>query len=263
MLYITGDTHADFSRLSSKHFKPACGDRFTRDDMLLICGDFGGVWRDDRDERYWLDWLDDRPYQVAFVDGTHENFDLLSAFPVVDFCGGKAHEIRPNIHHLLRGEVFDLCGHLTFAFGGASSHDIDDGILDPADPDFDRKYHLFRKCRRMFRVKGRSWWPEEMPNETEMAHGKEALAAVGNGVDLVVTHCLPQEIAATFSMGLYNPDPLTMYLNGLLHDGLRFNRWYCGHYHIDGTVMGRFHILYEAIVPVPDYEINEISEGWR
>lgn len=46
-------------------------------------------------------------------------FDRLkNEFPVVDFHGGKAHKIRENVYHLMRGYVFDLCGKKFFAFGG-------------------------------------------------------------------------------------------------------------------------------------------------
>ena len=41
MTYITGDTHADFSRFELKKF-PIQTD-MTKDDYVIICGDFGGV----------------------------------------------------------------------------------------------------------------------------------------------------------------------------------------------------------------------------
>ena len=38
MIYITGDTHAEFKRFSKKVFDA------TENDYVIICGDFGGVW---------------------------------------------------------------------------------------------------------------------------------------------------------------------------------------------------------------------------
>ena len=55
MIYITGDCHADFTRFSTDAF-PEQKD-MTKDDFVIICGDFGGIWADSRSERYWLDWL--------------------------------------------------------------------------------------------------------------------------------------------------------------------------------------------------------------
>ena len=94
---------------------------------------------------------------------------------------------------------------------------------------------------------GRSWWPEEPPSEAEMQAGVCALEAVNWEVDYVITHCLPHDAAAVLSGCTFCPDRLTLYFNDLLHRGLRFERWYCGHYHTDRTVMGKFHVLYERI----------------
>lgn len=253
MIYITGDTHGEFGRFSTKRF-PA-QKQMTRDDYVIICGDFGGVWKDSPEERHWLDWLNDKPFTTLFIDGNHENHTRLqSEFPLGEFSGGRVRVVRSNILYLLRGEVYIIDGKKFFAFGGASSHDIRDGILDPADfadhRSFRKEYWRRYMNGEQFRVKGVSWWPEELPAEAEMQHGIETLAAHGNEVDFVITHCLPQEVASVFSMGLYEPDRLTMHFNKLLYDGLKFSRWFCGHYHIDRRVMGKFDVLYDRIVQV-------------
>ena len=63
--------------------------------------------------------------------------------------------------------------------GGAASHDIQDGILDPAASDFERRYWAMRRMNAMFRVLGHSWWPEEMPSETEYAEAEANLERSG------------------------------------------------------------------------------------
>ena len=63
----------------------------TRDDYVLICGDFGGVWSDSPKEHEKLDWLEDRPFTTLFVDGNHENYDLLEAMPVENYIAGWGH----------------------------------------------------------------------------------------------------------------------------------------------------------------------------
>lgn len=75
--------------------------------------------------------MEDKSFTTVFVDGNHENFDRLYSYPVKEWNGGKVHEIRPSVLHLMRGEVFTIEDKKFFAFGGASSHDIKDGILDP------------------------------------------------------------------------------------------------------------------------------------
>ena len=59
MIYITGDMHAEFQhrfRIHTENF-PEQKD-MTKDDYVIICGDFGGVWNvgwESKNEKYWLD----------------------------------------------------------------------------------------------------------------------------------------------------------------------------------------------------------------
>lgn len=250
MVYLTGDCHGDFRRFSTSIFPEQ--KEMTRNDFVIILGDFGGIWCNSKEEKYWLDWLNDKPFTTLFVDGNHECFNLLSTFPVVDFCSGKAHKIRDNIYHLMRGYVFNLCGKKFFAFGGASSHDISDGILNPDDfrdkEEFKRRYKQWQKIGREFRVKGVSWWEEELPSEEEMKRGEQTLNENNYEVDYVITHCLPQDVAS--AIGFTSADCLTQYFSNLLFDGLKFNKWYCGHYHLEKQIFGKFNILYEKIIRI-------------
>lgn len=77
-IYITGDTHADFRRFGSNYFdgKECC---------VIVCGDFGGIWDGSNREKYWLDWLEKKKFTLLFVDGNHENFDMLNSFPVTEW----------------------------------------------------------------------------------------------------------------------------------------------------------------------------------
>ena len=106
----------------------------TKDDYVIVCGDFGGVWNqvgENKEEKHLMDWLEGKPFTTLFVDGNHENFDRLYACPVEEWHGGKVHKIRPTVIHMMRGQVFAIDGKSVFTFGGASSHDIDGGILEP------------------------------------------------------------------------------------------------------------------------------------
>ena len=61
----------------------------TRDDYMIICGDFGGVWDGGKKEERNLDWLEDLPFTTLFISGNHENFDLLRKYPTEEWNGGK------------------------------------------------------------------------------------------------------------------------------------------------------------------------------
>lgn len=102
-VYATGDCHGTFRRFGRKYFPERAN--MSRDDFVIICGDFGGLWESSEEENYWLDWLNDKPWTTLWVDGNHENFTLLSEFPLEMWHGGMVHRIRPNILHLMRGHV--------------------------------------------------------------------------------------------------------------------------------------------------------------
>lgn len=249
-VYITGDCHADFHKFSTDSFPEQ--KELTKEDFVIICGDFGGVWSDTNEERYWLNWLSRKNFTTLFVDGNHENFDRLygKEFKIVDFHGGKAHQIRKNIFHLIRGNVFDICGKKFFAFGGASSHDIKDGILNLEDfadlRELAKTYNSLTRQGKMLRINHISWWQEEMPSEDEMKFGLDTLKKFDNTVDFIVSHCCPQHIASIFSHGHYKPDKLTLYFNDVA-ERTNFSKWFFGHYHNDTAVSDKYIMLYNQI----------------
>lgn len=249
MIYVTGDCHGDFTRFSSGNFPEQ--NEMTKNDFVIILGDFGLVWKvqESNYEKWWLKELNEKPFTTLFICGNHENFDRLYQYPVVDFHGGKAHKISDSVYHLMRGEVFDLQGKKFFAFGGASSHDIRDGILDPIeDADKIRKWQW--DYDRLFRINHVSWWKEELPSEEEMNHGLDVLKENNWKIDFILSHCAPQQVASIISQGFYKPDILTMYFNGLLDNSIEFTKWFFGHYHDNQQVMSKFIMLYEQIIRV-------------
>lgn len=249
MIYITGDVHGDFSgRFSSKVFPEQR--KLNHDDMVIVCGDFG-LWHDTASERYWFDWLADKQFTVCFCDGNHENFDRLNSdeFPVINFHGGKAHKIRDNIYHLMRGEFFDFDGKRFFVMGGAASHDIQDGVLDPADfadeAECMNKFMSMTRRGKMVRVKHISWWPEEMPNEQEMEEARTRLEEDDFKADYIISHCAPTSIVQT--LGYRESDALTDFLQ-YVKQMCSFKHWYFGHYHRDEQVNDKFTVLYHKII---------------
>lgn len=176
MIYITGDCHADFRRFDTDIF-PEQND-MTKEDYVIICGDFGGIWDKDKEsarEKWWLDWLEAKPYTTLFVDGNHENFDRLYDCPVEEWHGGKVHKIRETVIHLMRGQVFEIDGKKIFTFGGARSHDISGGILELNDPNFRAKKKKLDQGYEPYRINHLTWWEREMPSQEEMDEGRRNL----------------------------------------------------------------------------------------
>ena len=87
MIYVTGDTHGDIDsgKLTNKRFPRQKS--LTKDDYLIICGDFGYIWWGNRKDLYWVQWLSRKPWTTLFVDGNHENFDIINEYPVSEWNG--------------------------------------------------------------------------------------------------------------------------------------------------------------------------------
>ncbi len=251
MIYITGDCHRDFRRFRTGIFTEQ--KEMTKDDYMIICGDFGGVWsyqQESKEEKYILDELDARRFTTLFVDGNHENFDRLEQYPVEEWHGGKVHRIRPSVLHLMRGQVYEICGKKIFTFGGARSHDIQGGILEPDDQDLKAKEKELRNSGICYRINHVSWWEQEMPNAQEMEEGLMNLAKHDYKVDYIISHC-----CATSTMillggaGLYEADELSRYFEEL-RSKVDYKRWFFGHYHDNRAVNDKDILLYDTMIRI-------------
>lgn len=243
-VFITGDTHADFRRFRTDIFYEQ--KELTKEDIVLICGDFG-LWDDSPSERYWLNWLEDKPFTTAFVTGNHENYELLATFPVEEWHGGQAQLLRPSVLHLMRGQMFELGGKRFFTMGGASSHDIEDGVLEPEDPQFKQKYKRLTKQGALFRVNHQSWWKEELPSQEEYQTARATLERYGWETDYIITHCCPTSVQDALSGGMYQADELTDFFDEV-RQKCQFKYWFFGHYHENTVVQQKYVLLYEQII---------------
>lgn len=270
MIFVTGDMHGDYSRLNTKNFPQQ---RFmTKKDFVIVSGDFG-IWRDNAQSRNWLNWLHEKSFTTLFVDGNHENYDLLAEYPVSFWNGGVVQHINESVIHLMRGEIYILQGKTFFAMGGASSHDIEDGILELDDP------HLREKKRRMdaqykrYRVNHQSWWAEELPNNLEYENAMRSLQRYNWEVDYVITHCAPGAVAKLVADDSYPNDNLTKFFDAVAKK-LDFKIWIFGHYHKNLSINKKFILLYKEILEIaveemeddidvtkiPDIDLNHIKK---
>ena len=250
MIYITGDCHQNFRKFNTKIFPEQ--KEMTKEDYVIICGDFGGVWNkevENKEEKHLLDWLEGKPFTTLFVDGNHENFDRLYSYPVELWHGGKVHKIRPSVIHLMRGQIYEIDGKSFFTFGGASSHDIESGILDPEDPDFKEKKKWLDREWRSYRVNHITWWAQELPSEEEMQEGRANLAAHDNQVDFIVTHCCATSTQMLIDEQKLKPDIETDYLEEIKQT-IQFKKWFFGHYHDNRNVSKKEILIYEQFVRI-------------
>ncbi len=224
MIYITGDTHipVDIQKLSSKHFPQQ--KEMTKNDYVIICGDFGGVWDGSNEEKYWIKWLKNKNFTTLFIDGNHENFDMLYSLPIVEFCGGSAHKVDSGIYHLMRGEVYTIDTKKIFVFGGADSHD------------------------KEYRTEGKNWWREEMPTEQEYNNAVNNLEKNNFNVDYVITHSAPTSVQNIISP-TYENNKLTDFFESIKNQ-LSCKKWFFGHYHKDIVLDDKFEGMFNRTIRV-------------
>lgn len=240
-IYITGDTHGltDIDKIYT--FRDKYGKKLTKDDYLIVAGDFGCCWfgnpepgtewyemlkfeglldLDDRVTKFW----DSCPWTTLFVDGNHENHPLLNSYPVTEWHGGKVHVISDSIIHLMRGQIYEIGGFSFFTLGGADSID---------------KYN---------RTIGKSWWAEELPFKEEYDEAMSNLEKHDMAVDYVITHCCGTSLLPMLCTFHFEEDELTRFFDHLEFDfGLNFKHWYFGHHHWDKKIVDKHTCLYEKI----------------
>lgn len=252
MVYITGDIHGNPIRLSTDVFYEQKEFNGNKDEnTIIVTGDFGLVWNrneESQKEKEWLDWIEDKPFTTVFVDGNHENHERLAEYPIKEWNGGLVHEIRPHVLHLMRGQVFTIEDKKFFTFGGASSHDIQDGILDYDDPYWkDKAKALDKQGKYMYRIKGLSWWSQELPVLYELNTGLQNLQKNNNKVDFIITHCISSSTAAL--MGFHDVDILNKYFEQI-KETIEYNKWFFGHYHMNKQITNKDFCLYEQIIRI-------------
>ena len=217
MIYITGDTHGDidYNKLLSLKKKS-----LSYDDYLIICGDAGICWSPSTFV-YHLELYRAIGCTIIFIDGNHENFDMLNQAPLVEYKGALMHHIDNHIFHVLRGEIMTLEGKTFLCIGGAVSID------------------------KMYRTIGVSWWPDENITMHDINNATCNLEKVNYKVDYVITHCCDtQTVRKAFG---FKRDDCTDQLT-FIDKIVEYKHWYFGHYHLDRRISDKKRCLYDDII---------------
>ena len=222
MIYVTGDLHGEIGRFKHRKIK-----RLKKGDTLIICGDFGFVYDEDKKEEKALKWLSKRKYNILFVDGAHDRVELLEKYEPCDFGGATARRINDKVYMLLRGNVYTIEDKKIFAFGSglSESYNIVSDIMSSD--------------------------AGSLPTKEETENGIKNLASVDNTVDYIVSYDAPIS-AKTYIGETTNNNGLNGYLEGI-YKLANFKCWYFGRYHKDKAVTRLFKAMYEDVVPM--YEL--------
>lgn len=157
-ILFLGDTHGDDSRIREAYYQ---AELLSGVDVVIQLGDFG-FWHG-REGAVFLDIVSETATEAGipffFIDGNHENFDLLLDIPL-DSDGLRP--IRENLTHLPRGFRWSSSGWSFLALGGATSVDADRRVL------------------------GKSLWTQESLTEEDVQK-----AVSGGHADFMLTHDCP------------------------------------------------------------------------
>jgi hypothetical protein len=218
MFYVTGDVHANMDDFLSRDFK-----KIKKTDDIIICGDFGLFWNGSEAEKKTAKKLGARKYKTLFIDGVHENFDILDSFPITEWNGGNVHVISDNLIHLMRGQVYNIDGKKVFTFGGGESID------------------------RELRVEGTTWWAQELPSLAEMENGVKNLIENNWEVDYIFTYESPAGVKHIFDDDDDTTNTLNVYFD-FINEKCKFKKWVFGNYHKNKRVSQSHEAVFNGVL---------------
>jgi Icc-related predicted phosphoesterase len=251
MVLIVGDTHGNITLNKLIRLRRECEENkrhMTKDDYVIVCGDFGLLWnykwtgrhidsnsKDqcwNEDEIELLEWYNSCPWTTLWVDGNHEGYDRLQTYPFSDWHGGRVQKISDSIIHLMRGEIYDIDGHTYFCMGGAMS--TDRGYATGTE-----KFDIHKW-----------WWPQEIPSSAEWENAYNNLDKVDWKVDFIITHDAPAHV--TYKTNKYwRISEVSEHLEQI-YGMTEFKHWFCGHLHRDNKYKD-VSILYHSVIDVERY----------
>lgn len=209
-IYITGDTHREFSRLDNMKFK--------KDDMLIILGDAGINYFLNIRDMIEKEKLKIHNIKFFCIRGNHEERpENIDTYKEVEMFGGKVF-VEDDFPHLIfakDGETYNFNNKKVLVIGGAYS--------------VDKYYRL---------ITGNNWFSDEQlsPEEMENIYGK----VKDKHFDLVLTHTCPRKYEPTevFMPGLDQAkiDKSMEDFLDKVEENISYDKWYCGHYHTEKKI---------------------------
>ena len=223
MIYVTGDTHG---LININKLIVACKcNKINENDYIIIAGDFGCVWDMESLSRN-ISAYELFPCKILFVDGNHENFDVLSQYPEDNWCGGRIHRISKKIIHLMRGQIFSLDGITILTIGGADSSD------------------------KEYRTPSVSWWSAEAISKADIKEAKFNLSKYNYTVDYIISHTCAETNITKDLLNL-RTDRIIGNSEILLNEietCCMYKKWLFGHWHTDMKLNDRVQGIYNNVV---------------
>ncbi|MFP4362744.1 MAG: metallophosphoesterase [Spirochaetia bacterium] len=212
MIVITGDTHGVINRLG----KPLKRKAKLNPNIVIVLGDFGFPWEYpySNTDKYWLTWLDKKPFTTLVVPGNHDNWDSVDKADQTTLFGGMVSKISESLYFLHTGQSYVIEGKEYFVFGGAKTTDMER------------------------RIKGKTWWPQEVPSQ-QVFQNSVNRSQKKNSFDYVLSHTAPTKIVQQILEDHPDrfpkeriEDPVCKMLD-YFSEHLSFQTWFFGHFHLN------------------------------
>lgn len=227
-IYITGDTHSNFERIDE-----FCKENNTnKEDLMIILGDVGVNYFEDKRDYKLKRLLENIPITFFMVHGNHEiRPKHISSYKKEAWNNGYIYreERFPSLIFPEDGNIFIINSKRFLVLGGAYSID---------------KYYRVGN--------GLLWMEDEQPSIEDINKAYLNLEK-NDGTDYVLTHTAPFEYIP-FANKCTEIDKQTIDITTEkrfqeLYDKASFEKWFCGHFHIEKD-FGRIQILHKNIIHV-------------
>lgn len=210
MIYITGDTHREFYRLHDIEKN--------KNNMLIILGDAGISYYLDERDKILKEQLNSYNIKLFCVQGNHEERpENISTYKEIDMFDGKVfiEEEYPNLIFAKNGELYDIDNKKVLVIGGAYS--------------VDKNYRI---------IYGHPWFKDEQLSKEEMDNILNKYK--GEHIDIVLSHTCPLKYEPTevFIKGIDQSSVdkgMEKFLDSV-DECIYYDKWYCGHYHIEKQI---------------------------
>lgn len=302
-LYVKGDLHGNIIDALSYGRNPEVR-QLTEDDILVVCGDIGIMWPGhEKEGKYQLDWLNDKPFKTLCVRGNHDptpfwrnsvpstgNRDTVKLITGTLCNPVYGDKIYDSVFWVPDSVVLNLCGHRSLVISGASSHDI----WNLVSPHEKERIKRLKHNHQFYRVIGKSWWPDENINipyafsllndyfrTTDTYHAYvEDLPFAGDGkkrvgyFDYVFTHDCPAFMCDVYArpgdLGRLRPTDNQDFLE-LIKDHINYRYFIHGHMHtfkryaVIEDDYGKHEVvcLYKDIFKLPDNPRDSNFQDWE
>lgn len=213
MVYVTGDTHRDFSRFHMLDL--------TEDDLIIVLGDVCINYYLDETDAAIKKKLSKLPCKFLLIRGNHEERpENIPGYKLTEVDGivkGKVYIQKryPKLMFASDG-LYEIDGNKCYVINGAYS--------------VDKEYRI----RRRF-----PWFPDEELTDEEMRRILTEAKEIKD-VDHIFSHTCPLKYVPTDTFILtIDQSTVSRRMEEFLdkiEDVLDYKRWWCGHYHIDWTI---------------------------